>query len=447
MVNFKDIFNEECRVIALSLVVGEEIDITGNTFQIDKTETFEEIANLLVPTTCPVCRILLREEFIERWNAQICSLGNSEVRQYPKRIVLSGASRLGKSTDLYLTAVLARYCKIPVYYFANTFAIVEDPQDGSFVARRYLKMLLFMNANILDDIKKRFISSSPNYEFLIGVPLKKVIYFALENSDIDLCMEIRDIMMNLSPRNLLIIDNHNVFWRELSNDIRLWPTFFKLYSDIELMCANNCGLLIAGSEHYRYGGPLPCTFDSYRDYFEPLNHEEYNLWTGLQDYPLILRHHSPQVVEPTGMAPGMIATMVSICREPVSSFEELEEYFACNVQPFMTMKHDEYIESLKTGDVDDDFLEMLHVLFLGDSTPSMDICNGAYLARVLFIVMKNRTLRFYNSSARDILFFTFKCHMLSEERLLELSQRFQTLSGEERNDAFKELILSWCFSG
>eukprot|EP00871_Galdieria_phlegrea_P002091 jgi/Galph1/2883/GphlegSOOS_G39.1 len=163
------------------------------------------------------------------------------------------------------------------------------------------------------------------------------------------------------------------------------------------MCANNCGLLIAGSEHYRYGGPLPCTFDSYRDYFEPLNHEEYNLWTGLQDYPLILRHHSPQVVEPTGMAPGMDSHN-GLNIEPVSSFEELEEYFACNVQPFMTMKHDEYIESLKT---------VQHEIFC---------------------------------------FFTFKCHMLSEERLLELSQRFQTLSGEERNDAFKELILSWCFS-
>eukprot|EP00871_Galdieria_phlegrea_P000492 jgi/Galph1/1443/GphlegSOOS_G16.1 len=213
------------------------------------------------------------------------------------------------------------------------------------------------------------------------------------------------------------------------------------------MCTNNCGLLIAGSEHYGDGGPLPCTFDSYRDYLEPLNNEEYNLRIELQDYPSILRHHSPQVVEPTVMAPGMIAIMVLLYSEPVSSFEELEKYFACNIQPFMERKHVQYIESLKTGDVDDDFLEILRALFLGDCTPSMDICNSAYLARGLFIVMKNRTLRFYNNIAGDILFFTFKCRMLSEERLLELSQRFQTLSGEERNDAFKELILSWCFSG
>eukprot|EP00871_Galdieria_phlegrea_P000663 jgi/Galph1/1598/GphlegSOOS_G285.1 len=417
---------EECEVTTLSSVVGEEIEVAGKTFQVSKTETFEEIADLLSPITFPrefplqltssgVSRILLRQEFIERWNAQICSLGKSETSQYPKRIVLSGASRLGKSTDLYVAAVLARYCKIPVQYFANTSAIVKHPQNDSFVARRYLKMLLFMNANVLDDIKDCLISSSPKYEFLIGVPLKKVIYFALENADIDLCMEIRDIIMNLSPRNLLISDNHNVFWKELSNDISLWPTFSSF--------TNNCGLLIAGSEHYGDGGPLPCTFDSYRDYLEPLNNEEYNLRIELQDYPSILRHHSPQVVEPTVMAPGMIAIMVLLYSEPVSSFEELEKYFACNIQPFMERKHVQYIESLKTGDVDDDFLEILRALFLGDCTPSMDICNSAYLARGLFIVMKNRTLRFYNNIAGDILFFTFKCRMLSEERLLELSPR------------------------
>eukprot|EP00871_Galdieria_phlegrea_P003482 jgi/Galph1/4134/GphlegSOOS_G45.1 len=221
-----------------------------------------------------------------------------------------------------------------------------------------------------------------------------------EPGDIDICMQIRDIMMNLSPRNLLTSDNHNVFWRILSNDISLWPTFSSF--------TNNCGLLIAGSEHYGDGGPLPCTFDSYRDYLEPLNNEEYNLRIELQDYPSILRHHSPQVVEPTVMAPGMIAIMVLLYSEPVSSFEELEESFACNIQPFMERKHVQYIESLKTGDVDDDFLEILRALFLGDCTPSMDICNSAYLARGLFIVMKNRTLRFYNNIAGDILFFTFK---------------------------------------
>eukprot|EP00871_Galdieria_phlegrea_P003316 jgi/Galph1/3986/GphlegSOOS_G2679.1 len=122
------------------------------------------------------------------------------------------------------------------------------------------------------------------------------------------------------------------------------------------------------------------------------------------------------------MAPGMIAIMVLLYSEPVSSFEELEESFACNIQPFMERKHVQYIESLKT---DDDFLEILRALFLGDCTPSMDICNSAYLARGLFIVMKNRTLRFYNNIAGDILFFTFKCRMLSEERLLEYHKGFR----------------------
>eukprot|EP00871_Galdieria_phlegrea_P003851 jgi/Galph1/4467/GphlegSOOS_G3078.1 len=344
--------SQECEATTLSSVVGEEIEIAGETFQVNKTETFKEVAELLTPKFLPgdfplditssgISRILLRQEFIERWNGQIRSLGNQKVVRYPKWIILSAASGLGKSIDLYLAAVFARYCKIPVQYFGNTSAILRDPQDDSFVALRFLKMLLFMNADILDNIKEYFVPSSPQYYLLEGLPLKKVIYFALVKRDLYLCRDIRDTMMRLSPGNLLILDEHNALWRKLSSDSTRWPTFFQLYNDIQMMSMNSCGVLIAGSQHHMFEQRLPSGYRDCVRYLEPLSLEEYNIWIALQDYPGILKRYAADVLEVTGAVPRMIAIMVSLAKDYTSEdFGPLKTQFTTKIYPEMESKHE-----------------------------------------------------------------------------------------------------------
>eukprot|EP00871_Galdieria_phlegrea_P001140 jgi/Galph1/2026/GphlegSOOS_G728.1 len=57
------------------------------------------------------------------------------------------------------------------------------------------------------------------------------------------------------------------------------------------------------------------------------------------------------------------------------------------------MMHDQYTYSLKTEDAREDFVKMLRILFVGDSIPSLNVCEGAYQLRDLLSVMNDRTLR------------------------------------------------------
>eukprot|EP00871_Galdieria_phlegrea_P003390 jgi/Galph1/4051/GphlegSOOS_G2744.1 len=446
--------SQECEATTLSSVVGEEIDIAGETFQVNKTETFEEVAELLTPKFLPgdfplditssgISRILLRQEFIERWNGQIRSLGNQKVVRYPKWIILSAASGLGKSIDLYLAAVFARYCKIPVQYFGNTSAILRDPQNDSFVALRFLKMLLFMNADVLDNIKKYFVPSCSQYFLLTGLPLKKVIYFALVKRDLYLCRDIRDTMMRLSTGNLLIVDEHNALWRN-SPVIQHVANFFSLYNDIQMMSMNSCGVLIAGSQHHMFEDSLQSGYDSCVKYVEPLNSEEYHIWTSLQDYPSILRLNSPRVIELTGAVPRMIAKMVSLCQDSITSFDKVESNFTEDVSLVMKRSHDKYVESLKSSSVEDSFSDMLRALFLDKSAPPLSVAHGAYRDRGLLISMNDRSLKFYNSIARNILFSTFLRFWAKSEYIAKLSDRYITETGSEKGYAFEAIFFLWC---
>eukprot|EP00871_Galdieria_phlegrea_P005303 jgi/Galph1/5774/GphlegSOOS_G4401.1 len=447
--------SEECKATTLSSVVGEEIDIAGETFQVNKTETFEEVAELLTPKFLPgdfplditssgISRILLRQEFIERWNGQIRSLGNQKVVRYPKWIILSAASGLGKSIDLYLAAVFARHCKIPVQYFGNTSAILRDPQDDSFVALRFLKMLLFMNADVLNNIKEGYVPGLSKYRSLRGLPLKKVMYFGLEKGDMDLCGDIRDAMMRLSTGNLLILDEHNALWRELEPPSTSWPPFFRLYSNIQFMSMNSCGVLIAGSQHHMFEDSLQSGYDSCVKYVEPLNSEEYHIWTSLQDYPSILRLNSPRVIELTGAVPRMIAKMVSLCQDSITSFDKMESDFTEDVSLVMKRSHDKYVNSLESPSVEDSFSDMLRALFLDKSAPHLSVAHGAYRDRGLLISMNDRSLKFYNSIARNILFSTFLRFWAKSEYIAKLSDRYITETGSEKGYAFEAIFFLWC---
>jgi uncharacterized protein YozE (UPF0346 family) len=211
------------------------------------SNTFKDISNMFLPKLFPkqspilsdfvtVSRVLLRKDFVTKWNGYMQAVGVIGPNLPKKRIVLSAAGGLGKSTDLYLTAVFARYCKIPLQYVTNTSALVETFQSYlSQVASRYLKMLLFLNAEILDNVNVSFYPTGLSPDFLHGVTLKETIYFALRKKDIILCEDIRVFVMDLEPQNFLIMDEHNALWREFGNEIRSWPKFFKFYTDFQVM--------------------------------------------------------------------------------------------------------------------------------------------------------------------------------------------------------------------
>jgi len=171
-----------------------------------------------------ISRVFLREDFINLWNALVDEQNTEELR------ILSSASGLGKSIYLYLIAVFARHFKIPVQYIGNTRDLFENLPNERSIASNFAAMLLFMNLNILDKLGP-FYPRDPDYKHLRGLPMKHAIFYAHQRGDLVLCDELRRNFMNMKPRNLLIIDEHNAFWQKFGSDPNTWLPFFEFYAD------------------------------------------------------------------------------------------------------------------------------------------------------------------------------------------------------------------------
>lgn len=233
---------EECTNTTLVSLVGETIEISGEVYHVNREETFEELSKLLTPrflrdafpvtsASGQISRILLRREFIQRWNAQVGSLGSADIDRYPKQIVLCAAVGMGKSIDLYLTAVFARHCKLIVQYFADPSSLLEYEIEEE-LYEWFLKMILFMNAESLDLVDWRLSSSDEDKKHLNGLSLKCLIFYALKKKEFRFCSFVRKELINLQFPNMIIVDEHDGLWIEFSDYSPEWPKFFKFYSNI-----------------------------------------------------------------------------------------------------------------------------------------------------------------------------------------------------------------------
>eukprot|EP00871_Galdieria_phlegrea_P003658 jgi/Galph1/4293/GphlegSOOS_G2993.1 len=100
-----------------------------------------------------------------------------------------------------------------------------------------------------------------------------------------------------------MVDERNALWRKLETPSTSWPPFYRLYSNIQFMSMDSCGVLIADSQHHMFEQCLP---SGYRDcvcYLELLSLEECNRWIALQDYPMILKRHAADVLVVTRAVP------------------------------------------------------------------------------------------------------------------------------------------------
>ncbi|GJQ09016.1 hypothetical protein GpartN1_g5348.t1 [Galdieria partita] len=224
---------------------------------------------------------------------------------------------------------------------------------------------------------------SGNYKFLNGAPLKHVIHFCIKKKVLDLAFAIRRFMMQLKPRNMLVVDEHNALWGEFGNKTNRWPDFFQFYTDFEVMSTPYCGILTAGSQHYQFEDNLPSGYADIKQYLERLSFKEFDLWQELPDYPSILREHSEEVVELTGLVPRMIAKMVFLANDiPYVKFENLKTYFTSECFPEMKKSHTTYVRSLSYKEARDDFYTMLYKLFMHWKVPNVIIADEAYRIEV-----------------------------------------------------------------
>ncbi|GJQ14486.1 hypothetical protein GpartN1_g6277.t1 [Galdieria partita] len=449
LTNLPDL-QQECLFKTLASVLGEKVQVGEKVFEVGE-ETFDDIAQLLAPkyfvedfpvqpTSSNISRIFLRGEFIKRWNKCFENLGVRAPNLPPQQIIVSAASGLGKSLELYMAAVFARYRRIPLQYIGNIEDWLTNISNISQMVSLYLKMLLFMNADILEEMPS---FESSWYRSLNGAPLKDVIYFAMKVKDISLASDIRDIMMQLTPRNMLIVDEHNALWSEFGDEINRWPDFFQFYTDFEVMNTPYCGILLAGSQHHQFGDTFPSGYGDIKQYLEPLSFQEFDLWQDLPDYPSILRENSDEVVELTGLVPRMIAEMVFLANDrPDANFESLKTHFTLNLYSEMIRKHNGYLDGLSVGREKSDFDSMLYKLFMDRNKPNITIVDGAYTSRGLLVVVSGIYLRFYNSVARDILLTSFLERYASENYLAELFERYLS-DLSTRRQTFEKLFFLW----
>jgi len=265
--------------------------------------------------------------------------------------VLSAASGLGKSIYLYLIAVFARHFKIPVQYIGNTGDLLE-PKESS-IASNFAAMLLFMNLKILDKLGP-FYPRDPDYRHLRGLPMKHVIFYAHERGDLLLCGELRRNFMNMKPRNLLIVDEHNAFWQKFGSDPNKWLPFFEFYAVPVGHATPYCKFVIAGSQHHEFESKLPSGYGDAIRYIEPLSKEEFEIWETLDDYPQSFRDNESTIVDLTGRVPRMIARLIETSRSfPNLSFEEVasEYYESCYAEMELKRWH-QAIPAGKPSEVD-----------------------------------------------------------------------------------------------
>jgi len=175
-----------------------------------------------------------------------------------------------------------------------------------------------------------------------------------------------------------------------------------------------------------------------------LSPEEFAAWENLSDYPNI-KDKKNEVACLTGLVPRMIGRLVILASNSGGDFifEEFAQNFKAEISYRMKRSHSEYVYSLNDSKKAD-LAEMLYKLFVGRETPRITICDNAYRHRGLLITFKDRSLQFYNSVARDILFDTFMELYFSLNRPIEVSQRLKETrrKGAGGDEYFQKLFLA-----
>ncbi|KAK4529003.1 hypothetical protein GAYE_SCF72G6953 [Galdieria yellowstonensis] len=371
-----------------------------------------------------ISRVFLRPDLIDLWNglwvrqdyislSDRCLCRHFEI---PVQYIGNTRDLLGQEGD---DRSVARN------YVGNTESMLHKRLDDKLVARQCAATLLFMNSGTLDSLGP-FYSGRPRYNFLQGDAIKFVAYYAFVKGDLVLCDELRRNFMNMKPRNLLIVDEHNAFWQKFGSDPNTWLPFFEFYADPVAHATRYCKFVIAGSQHHEFESNLRSGYEFSVQYVEPLSLEEFAIWERLDDYPETLRDNESIVVDCTGFVPGMIAELIGMSRSfPNLIFGEVAARFYQECYADMQIVHSEYIKSLTHEVSKKQFYDGLHKLFRGRETPAITLFDSAYRDRGLLIAMNDGSLQFYNSIACDILYESFSNYYVTKERILELSKRFK----------------------
>jgi hypothetical protein len=235
------ILYKDCSTKTVHSVMGENlITVGGVQFSIDERTTFGDVADLIRPkffgSQFPLLenRLFLRKSFIQRWNIQIRDISERVGKFHEAKLIISAASGLGKSVELYLSAIFARYLGFPIQYIGNTGALVESYVKGKEeeVACLYLLNLLYLNADIFDQLNWCLTDLPAGVgEELRGVNLKELVYFGYQTKNIQVAMYVRDVMLSLDRPSMLIVDEHNALWKQFGHDKTKWPAFFQFYSN------------------------------------------------------------------------------------------------------------------------------------------------------------------------------------------------------------------------
>jgi hypothetical protein len=115
--------------------------------------------------------------------------------------------------------------------------------------------------------------------------------------------------MNMAPRNLLIVDEHNALWQKFGNDPNTSLPFFEFYSHPVRHATWYCRFVIAGSQLHEF--KLPSGYETSIQYIEPLSREEFAIRENFSDYPPNLKDKTNEVIDLTGLVPRMIALLVN----------------------------------------------------------------------------------------------------------------------------------------
>ncbi|KAK4522764.1 hypothetical protein GAYE_PCTG30G0654 [Galdieria yellowstonensis] len=164
--------------------------------------------------------------------------------------------------------------------------------------------------------------------------------------------------MNMKPRNLLMIDEHNVLWQKFGSDPNSWLPFFDFYARSTWSSTWYCKFVIAGSQLYEFENKLPSGYEFSIQYVEPLSLEEFAVWERLSDYPN-LKDKRNEVVDLTGLGPRMIGILINLTNAFGDfGFEEVANNFKADISNAMKRRQFEYVDSLNDIELSQELKEV-----------------------------------------------------------------------------------------
>ncbi|GJQ15675.1 hypothetical protein GpartN1_g7466.t1 [Galdieria partita] len=368
--------------------------------------------------------------------------------------VVSSASGLGKSVELYLFAIFGLYLGWIVQYFGGTSVLCEKYPDEGAMAKLYLSMIKYLDKDRLEHFGWKY----PSEEFVEGVNIQGMTLLDLVNLGITkesmtLAETVRGcIRIVVRSPNLLIMDEHNEIFRNIMREYTSTFTekplhklchFLGYYSRVSNLPMAPCGVVLAGSQHHTFEDSLPNGgVFRYLRYIEPLSDEEFAECEKQPEYPALLTENREAVMSYTGKVPRQIQDLIDLTRKHSSyDFKKLIEIYVSGFVSEASRKHFNYIESLNERDRES-FFEALSALLFPRTKRQNFILKTAYRDKGLVVVLEDGTLRFYNLPARDVILDSWLKY--TKSKLGHMIDQYRKSTGASKGSLYEKLFLNIC---